>query len=60
MQKFEYTVEQIETVAGPLKIVDASATLNRLGVDGWELVAVIPVEEFHGKESLFYFKRSVE
>ncbi len=60
MQKFEYIIEQIESTTRPLKIQETTASLNTLGIEGWELVAIVPIEEFHGKESLFYFKRPLK
>jgi hypothetical protein len=47
MQKWEYK-----------EIRDASeSTLNQLGADGWELVAVMATHADHPAYYVFYFKR---
>jgi hypothetical protein len=54
MTKWEYKIETEDSLIG--KMIEQE-DLNRLGLEGWELVSVSPeTEEFN---AVFYFKRAV-
>jgi hypothetical protein len=57
MQKYEYTVQELSTIGGPKANAKTSVSLTEFGDMGWELVAVVPLLQYHNESSLFIFKR---
>ena len=55
MTKFQYLVTPLDT-SDPVR---ATTSLKEFGADGWELVSVIPITDYNGEKSLFYFKRPI-
>ena len=57
MKKYECLVQPFDSDNAAKKMKFVSDGLTALGEDGWELVAVVPIQDYHGEVSLFYFKR---
>lgn len=59
MQKYEYLAITSETDESPQTLENTALLLNKQGVAGWELVSVVPISDYKGEKSFFYFKRPV-
>jgi hypothetical protein len=57
MKRYEYLIESFVSIHRPKEMTSVCRALTSLGRDGWELVAVVPMQGNHSEESLFYFKR---
>lgn len=69
MQKWEYQIGRSDRGIGLFKVGDwqRNFTLEEMGQNGWELVAVLPIASISGlgssgvtTEILYYFKRPLQ
>jgi len=56
VKTYEYLIQAYVSSDSPKEMKSVSRTLTAIGKDGWELVAVVPMQDYRGELSLFYFK----
>ncbi len=57
MHKYKYLVMAFDTTDAQITMEKTTSRLNELGGEGWDLVSVVPIKDYNGESSLFYFKR---
>jgi hypothetical protein len=57
VKRYEYLIEALVSNDAAKEMNSVARALTALGKNGWELVTVVPIENYHGESSLFYFKR---
>jgi hypothetical protein len=59
MVKYKYLVITFETDDSLQTIENTTLLLTKQGEAGWELVSVVPISDYKGEKSLFYFKQPI-